>query len=538
MASVLVGPGGGLVGAGGGLVGPAVDDVVASASVAWFLEMEFDGAGNGWTDVSADVRILEGVSASYGIEGNEPTDRTASSGELTFTLNNKVGGLVGYYSLEHANRRAGFGFDIGVRLRLTYFGTSYYKFLGRLAEIDPVPGMHDGLMTRCVALDWMDDAAREDLPDLDAQQGKRADELIALVLDAMELPPAARQLDAGSDLFEWALDGAASQDRKKVREVLHLIAASEGGKVYLRGDTTQGGTLRFERRQASVIGAVAFEFDDDLMLRGTLETQSSRDDIVGRVLLTVHPTRVSDTATDVLFDLQTTETLIAAGEILDTLFGPFRDPSSTNGELVGGTAFESPTAHTDYEMNSAADGSGTDLTASFTVSASTTGRGVRWTIENTGGVAGYVTKLQLRGKGIYRRDVIVEQSTGAMGKRILELDMPFQNSVNVAHSVGSYLSYALSTSLQRVNAFRFRGGQTEALMVQALSREPGDRIVVRERVTGIDGTYVINHVLFEILNGASVWCTFGLAPAKAAQQYWLAGVAGYSEAGATTYAAP
>jgi hypothetical protein len=57
-------------------------------SAAVTVEMKLAGVDGAWTDVSADV--LSDLSCTYGISGGGPTDRVASTGSLTFQLDNSA----------------------------------------------------------------------------------------------------------------------------------------------------------------------------------------------------------------------------------------------------------------------------------------------------------------------------------------------------------------------------------------------------------------------------------------------------------------
>ena len=59
---------------------------MVTATIA--LQMELAGAGMGWTDVSGDVRMVDGLKFDYGLGGATATDRVASTGHCTFSLNN------------------------------------------------------------------------------------------------------------------------------------------------------------------------------------------------------------------------------------------------------------------------------------------------------------------------------------------------------------------------------------------------------------------------------------------------------------------
>lgn len=124
------------------------------------VEMEFSTGV--WTDVIADVQASTGLTVEYGIRGNDPKDRVASTGFMDFYLQNHAGNSAstqGYYSPNHGSVRSGFTYGTGTRLKLTYGGTSYYKFCGKLADIEPEPGQYLRQLTRCQAVDWIDEAA-------------------------------------------------------------------------------------------------------------------------------------------------------------------------------------------------------------------------------------------------------------------------------------------------------------------------------------------------------------------------------------------
>lgn len=523
---------------GSGYFGQAYPDTstaVYYSTLSWGIEMELDGPGNGWTDVSDDVRAQEALVCEYGIHGSEPMDRVGSTGKLSFALDNSEGNsaaTLGYYSPLHLAKRAGFDYNAGVRFWIGYHADKQYKHLGSLADIVPTPGRYGARLTRCQALDWMDDAARITVPDLGAQTDARADEIVTNILAALTTQPAAQDIETGIETFAWTLDGGTGQ-QQKVREELQKLCLSEFGYAYIKGDATQGGTFQFEaRRHRSSKATTYLTFSDD-MARDGLAVVGGRDNVYRTVQVIVHPTRVDAAATTVLFSLQTTSAEVRPGQTLDTIFGPYRDPDTH--EACGGTAMVAPVATTDYTMNSAQDGSGTDLTANFSVSASYTGQGVRYSITNNGATAGYITLLQARGKGVYRTTALVERTvTGSYGDRVLTLDLPYQSNVNTGTDIANYLATLLSSPSARVQSVKFLANRSDDFMLAAITREPGDRIAITETVTGLDGSlFTINSVRLELRPGGILWCTWGLEPALVTQN-WLLGTAGAGELGSTT----
>lgn len=498
--------------------------------------------GSEWVNILPDVRASEPIVLEYGIHGSDPTALVSESGTLQWSLNNGAwnsNATQSWYSPLHAMRRGGFDFNIPTRLTLSSGSNTITKFLGRLADILVTPGVHEDRMVRCVAYDLMEDYGRLPVPPLETQFGKRGDELLQMVLDALpnELQPQARSISTGLETYDIAFD-RAREDSMTIRELIHEICISEMATAgFIGTPDPAGGLFVFYNRQTSAFNTiVVHNFDDDI-LRGGLVVPGSRDDLVSKVQVFAHPTQV-DPAPIVLYDLQTTSTFIGPSGVNAFLFGPYRDPENP-GDRVGGTDMIQPEPTTDFLMNSAQDGSGADLTGNFTVSASYTSSGVRFTITNTGAVGGYVTKLQARGRGVYRVTAMIEADVPsvAYGHRVLQVDMPYQNNTNVANDVASYLTNSLSRVYARVTSITFLANDNPQLMSSALALEPGKRIAITEEMTGlVDAVFTINGVRLEIVNAAqspALFCTWHLKPADT-QQYWFAGTVGASEAGVTT----
>jgi hypothetical protein len=506
------------------------------------LELELGGVGMGWTDVSADVRVEDHVRGRRGIFGSGPQDRVARPGQLTFSLNNAAtnsGSLVGYYSPDHANCRTGFDIGIRVRVRATYSGTPRTLFIGRLAQAVPTPGTKGTRKVLCTAYDWLEEAARYKLTDVATQLSKRSDECIQAILDAMPEAPVATSLATGKSTFEYALDTARDESSFALAE-FQKITASEAGQLYL----TAGGTLTFESRHTRpAIGSNQVTLDNSMT---GLTVDRKRDLVLNRIQATVHPRRV-DGSVVTLFTLRT-KTLIRAGESAD-LFGGYVDPNQL-ASRVGGTDMVTPVATTDYTMNSAEDGSGTDLTASFTVTMSagfsSGGNGFYATIANTGTTDGYVTFFRIRGKGIYDYEnaTLLAEDTSSQdtyGQNVLTLDLPYQNDPATGQLIADYNLSLYGSARTYCTAVTFWAHESSDHMLAALDRDISTRVGLVEDVTGItdvgpgstDFGFFVNAVEWDLGPANRLQVTWTLAPADIFS-YWLMGTAGASEIGVTT----
>ena len=417
----------------------------------------------------------------------------------------------------------------------TPIGQPYYKFLGTLDEIVPDPGVFEERMVHCTATDIWDDFGNINEPDIQLLQGKRFDEIATTILDAMTTQPRARSLETGSETYAFALDGGTGQ-QIKVRERFQQLALSEFGYFYSKGDTVGGGTLVGENRHHRILNQVPKFTIDNTMDIGGISVPTARRDIYRTVQLEIHPTNDLGTTTAiVLFSVQKTTTLLQPGETNSYIFGAYFDPVSHT--EIGGyspSPTYDPVATTDYTMNTLSDGTGTDQTANFTVTASRTGLGVRFTVHNTGTAAAYITKLQVRGIPIYRYDLTLQKTVpGSYGDQMLALSLPFQNSANVAADILESLIQRYSARMPTAGSVRFPANYSLAHAAAALQLEPGDRIGVLETLTGLSSSFTINGVQLELEENGLLWCTWFLEPASS-QQYWLIGVAGSSELGSTT----
>jgi hypothetical protein len=514
------------------------------SALSWVLQMYLSTESPSWVDIHSDALAKAPIVCEYGIDGNLPTDRVAATGTLKFTLDNSEAnsaGLIGYYSPLNTSKRSGYDFNVKVRFLLSDGVHTQYKFVGKLR--DATPAITEDQEVACTAVDWMDAAASIDMPDsVGVQFDRRLDEIAQNIINAMDADdrPDATDFEVGNSSFPIALDQSRTGARPKIREVLIDGCLSEYGAAYIKGDGVQGGTLKIENRTHRAANptvyltllASDFDLNDGLIVPG------SRDDIFSRVHVFVRPTRVDTTATTVLFSLQSAQIYIGPGETNDSIFGPYRDPSTN--DQIGGFDEVAPVAGTDYAANSAADGTGSDLTANLTVSASTTGIGVKFSITNNGAVGAYVVdntgavKLQIRGKAIRRYDALIDVEIGSgYGTRPFEYAAPWQTDVNVATDLADFFAQVLSNPLARVRSVRFLASDDATLLQHAIQREPGDRFAIAETESGINNQFTINKVRLEVNEHGHLWCTWFPEPAGSIT-FWLWGIEGSSNWGEST----
>jgi len=414
--------------------------------------------------------------------------------------------------------------------------TTVTRGVGRLVSITPAPGQYQQRETLVEFVDWLDDAAITTISGVETQLSKRADEILTALLAGASTVPEATSFDAGDSTFTYALDNL-QDERTRLLSAFSTLAQSEGGFIYLVGD----GTLTFKKRTARA-SIVTSEATFNETMQG-LSVRRSREDVINRVLVTIHPRRIDAAATTVLWSLNVENNTaeVLPGQTV-TFMGQYGDPLDGNARC-GGTDMVNPVATTDYTMNAQADGGGADLTADFSVTpsalTSSTGvgaNGVRWSVTNNGAVTGYITLLRIRGKGIYDTTPVVSTaedaaSIASYGERLVQVDMPYQDDPAVGAGFAAFLLNLYSTPTARPTSVHLRCS-SDTLLNLALAWDIGTRFTIQETQTGADTDVFIQRVGLKDSDGL-LTVTWGLAPADM-NAYWLIGITNASELGLTT----
>jgi hypothetical protein len=501
------------------------------------VEANLSGA---WTDLFLcdDIAQAAPLRISYGISGDGPLDCVAGTGECAFDLLNSAnqkGRPLGYYSPVHRNARAGWGFGVPIRVKFRYGGVTKTKFYGKVWDIDPDPGLYGPRRVHVTAYDGMRDLAEADVREVAIQINKTEADLATAILDAAptEAQPLARSIDTGVDTFPYAFHEVGSGENALA--LLKRVAVNSFALIAMKGD----GTLMLQSRATRATGASVFTFDDS-QFQG-LRAPHAADQVYTVVRVTIHPKTIDAAATTVLWAATGTAPSIAAGTTIE-IWADYRDPANTT-TLIGGTAVVNPlVSGTDYAANSAADGSGSDLSASlaFTVEPFASTAKIAITNNHPTATAYLVngagaTLLQLRGKGIYDRGPqTFEASSASTISRQLAIDLDYQSDGQIAQGYATYIQAQYADLSNRIEELVFLANSSPDLMLQALTREPGDIVTISESVTGLSSVEaVIQSVELTLSAGGVLRCRWGLAPA-APFKSWILGVSGRTELGETT----
>ena len=504
-----------------------------------FIEVETGTVGGGWTDITSDFLTERGLRITRGINGGTPKDLVAGTGIARFYLANcpsasNPSRLIGYYSLHHANKRAGWRLGINCRIRMQNpnTGTITSQIVGRIDAIDPLSGAHNERYVQVTVADWMDEAARWNLtPTIGEQVGKRWDEILTDILAQMPRQPTSTSFDVGVEAYPYALVTSSNTKQAALAE-FGKLAASEFGPIYVKAD----GTLRAESRHARLLHTSSDWTLSDTEHMG-VKLPSTRSEVINTVRVQGHPFIVDALPTTLVYNQANSVQVLAGTTKL--LLGSFRDP--VTGDTIGATEVQPQIAGTDYIANLESDGTGVDATADFSIVTSIGAAGIQQYVTNSGTSDAYLTRNQFYGRGSYDRGTIVREardsiSVDQIGERVVTFDMYYQADSDVLQGAADYILSKYSSSIAQARTVTVFGSNA-TLLTQILVRDISDKLTISETVTGLNSSFFINAIDLELMPTGHLRSTYTLAPAADpfSGLYWELGV---STLGTNTLLAP
>lgn len=481
-----------------------------------------------WTDKTADTISAAGLTIERGFRSSSLTQRIPDIGFAAVTMHNGPGnsaGLSGAYSPGHTNAFA--HFRPGTPMRVSIDGS--VVFHGRIHTIQPEAGQYASKRTTVSAVDVLSLAARSRLLGVPLLEDVRSDRVFEAIASSLSLAlPTQLIVGTGSDTYPLALDNS-EDDRMTGFDELERLATSERGYIFAR----RTGALEFQGRTERVLSYATSQLTISDTMVG-LDADAQTDDEINQVEVTVHPRRIGAVDTTVLATLGS-EISLAPGESA-SFIQPYTDLTIST-DRVGGKNMRTPVATTDYTMFAGSGGTGTDLTASLSVTANYGPNSVRWTLQNTSlSSAGIVNFLQARGRGVYDDQPAVriandEAAIARTGLSALSVDLPYQGDVNVGQSVAGYILAQGQTAGNRARTVTILLNDAQWDM-DVLELDISDRISITETQTGIATDYYIQGVRLAI-GATRAELTWQVIPADAGD-FWELGVAGKSELDETT----
>lgn len=307
-------------------------------------------------------------------------------------------------------------------------------------------------------------------------------------------------LDAFSDLmpYWWASDKAA-------QEIEWLMDASLGRFLIAAG----GQAKFYSRLRTRPVLAYITETDIQIGIDQPLPWETVRNDI--SLLIT----SLTAQSTGTVWQLGD-KPLVVAGDSLE-LWGTF----SYNGASCPAQNVIDPVVTTDYLMNSAADGSGTNLSADFTVTATIYADRIKLVVANGGATDGYITLLKVRGDALTSTVTELNRQDSASIAQYENLNLTIgnkcQQSVGIANDLLT-LMLDMFSDIQIYPTVRLRSNYLQ------FERDLFDYVNLSFPSKSISGNYVLAYIEHRWLEptGQVVETTWGFEPpVGAASDYWV-----------------
>jgi len=497
--------------------------MIVSATVAVELQLN----GSTWTDVAADVN--SDVTCEYGISGIGPMDRVASTGRLSFDLLNTTsnsGGKAGYYSPGAANCRSGFALGCPARLRITYAGTVWTVWQGRISTITPQAGPYGMRSTGVTCLDWIDTAATAKLAQMVIQENKRGDEVLDIVLAGISGSPTYISTP-GTETFLTALDYVRDETTSLMAE-FQKVASSELGYIYMAGGSSGSYALRFDGRDGWYGRPTLTEIETQ---PSGMTVQHDVGNIYNTVLITIAPRTTSASTEATLWQAEEDIPIKCLTSI--DIIAPYRD-SDQPAQRIAGSAVIPCEAVTDYEMQ---NDEGDDRTEWLTVTGDYGGNSAKLTLSNTRNRAGrptyYVTFLRLRGQAVYysystaTASASGSASVSDYGERALSFQASYLQDIETANKYAAYLLNVHGTARPAISDLVIYGNANATNMGLVLGTSIGDLVHVTDDQSGLDDDYRLHHVRLACgVRTGDIRSSWLLAPME---REWLLDVEHFSE---------
>jgi hypothetical protein len=467
--------------------------------------------------VDITTRVMGDIKGrDWGIMGSGADDRVGSTGDIKLILNDHDG------LFTPGSPTAYEDWDIGVpvELSITFNGDIYlYRFY--VDDIKP-PRTQFDIKTEVSCLTWMRFATRHPIQYPGIVTNQRANQALTRILEIVPTPPQAVEMQEGINIFPTILDVVTSTT--KAYDEFVRIANSELGLIYLIHDRVFGETLVLENANArnglrplSILPLA--EEDSGYLLNDTggyllndtggklilseaadavfdnnmvdVEATYGRN-VVNHLTVTASPRRLHLAAV-ILFQLDEPIAL-GSGQIVE-IRGTYTEPTARISMNAQGMIDPVPT--TDYLVNTARDGSGSNITTSLEfINIQYGTEGFLHRVRNTSATAGWLTKYNARGFGIgvgnpishIAQDGVSMQEHGAS---TMTIQQKYKNTLYEGAVFAEAELFREKDPRRVIEKILFRANTSQAHMTAFLNLRPGSlaRFVIDRLNT--DGHYWI-----------------------------------------------
>jgi len=403
------------------------------------------------------------------------------------------------------------------------------RWQGKLDRIRPAPaskGRKTATLTAFGTLGYLNQFETQ----LASQTNRRTDQAVGDILDNVGWDSADdRDLDTGqTTISRFWMSG------KKTIDALRLVEEAEAGFI----KESKSGQIAFESRYhrltetASTSSQGTFTDADGA---AHTYTQISQTDPLSTIINHVEAkARTFNTASLAVLwthpETGSASPTLAPGEA-KTFEAEFPNPDAANNAMEV-DAWTTPAATTDYLLNTASDGTGTNTTGDITLTQSKTAERMAITLTNSAtGSDGYITKLQARGTAVSTKNPCIVRaidttSQSSYGDRKYVAKTKFIPTTSEAQDWCDYhlLIYASPIEILSMTIPASAPGN----IGQALTRDLSDRITVtatNDSKLGISADFFIESEKHVVSAGGQQHITvWQLSPASGGySQFWVLG---------------
>lgn len=480
--------------------GSAKYGITTENRLSWGLDIDWDNdgyfSGENEAYYMQRLKVVRGRKNSLKSSGNglEPIP----PGEFQATLLNTSGRYDPYNSSSplYPNVMPGCAFRLRVNDDLT--GTVYPIMTGRLTDIRPLDERSNKVTIKGIddLQSFKDNAVMTAIYsniDFDTAAG--------YVLDQAGWSSVNRDIASSIETIGvWYARG------KSAYEELNDLAEATLGRFFMSAD----GLATFHTRHVSPVPSYTLSESD--IQRGIAVPQPW--DVVRNHIQANINTRTAQ-ATSELWRLQDKPSVAVGASI--TFWATY----TYNNFPCAAQNVVTPVATTDYTMNTNSGGTGTNLTASFTVTATKYGDRTKLVVTNNSANVGYITLLKLRGDPLTVPSVtqMTADDTGSIAiykTRSFLLDNPWLQSSNTGKDLVGFLRDSMADA-KAFPAVRVKDNPSKQFSVDLF-----DRITLSFTSKGISGDYFVSYIEHEwvVPTGQTIQTIFRFEPTVSISGYW------------------
>jgi len=403
------------------------------------------------------------------------------------------------------------------------------RWQGKLDKIKPSPaarGRRTATLTAFGTLGYLNQFETQ----LASQTNRRTDQAVGDILDDVGWDEADdRDLDTGqTTISRFWMSG------KKTIDALRLVEEAEAGFVKESKSGQVAFENRFHRLTETASTTSQATFSDAGGAAHTFE-QIAQVDPLSTIVNHVEATARTFTTASVAVLWTHPETgsaspTLAPGEA-KTFEAEFPNPDAANNSMEV-DAWTTPAATTDYLLNAASNGTGTNLTGDITVTQVKTAERMAITLTNSAtGSDGYVTKLQARGTAVSTKNPCIVRaidttSQTSYGERKYVAKTKFIPTTSEAQD---WCDYQVSIYASPVEILTMTiPASAQGNIGHALTRDLSDRITVTatgDANLGVNADFFIESEKHQVSAGGQEHTVeWQLSPASGGySQFWVLG---------------